>query len=157
MRRVKFVMLKTSFAKVFEYIRKQKNIRLEIKVVTITDSFTIEGIPNIKRVLVIRIADIFIIQFWIKLWFGWQLCFREASDWRNIIVRINALLCEKPDIVFNDGLCVFEIRRLKIWNKIGKRCFKKLESVNKPDFKRKLFHHFLLICIRRLLSSWKTK
>ena len=159
MRRVKFLMLKTSFAKVFKYIHKHENIRFEIKVAIITNSFTVEGIPNIKRVLVIRIADFFIIQL-NKLWFGRELCFREASDWRNIVVRINSLLCEKPDIIFNDGLCVFEIRRLKIWNKIGKRCLKKLERVNKPDFTIN-WNYFTIfssvICIRWLLSSWKTK
>ena len=62
MRRVKFLMLKISFAKVFKYIHKHENIRFEIKVAIITNSFTVEGIRNIKRVLLIRIADFFIIQ-----------------------------------------------------------------------------------------------
>ena len=148
-----------------KYIRKQENIRLEIEVVKISNSFTLKCTPYVECVLIIIVTNIFVIQFWIKLWFWRKLSFREASDWWSIVVRINSFLCEKWKIIFNYCLCVFEIWGLKIWNKIGKRCLKKLKRVNKSNFKIKwdyfsifarfIFVDFYLLGKRNIfLPSW---
>ena len=63
MRWVKIVMFQTSFSKIFKHICEQENIRFEIEVVIIANSFTIEGVLNIESVFVISIRNIFIVQF----------------------------------------------------------------------------------------------
>lgn len=148
-----------------KYIRKQENIRLEIEVVKISNSFTLKCTPYVECELIIIVTNIFVIQFWIKLLFWRKLSFREASDWWSIVVRINSFLCEKWKIIFNYCLCVSEIWGLKIWNKIGKRCLKKLKRVNKSKFKIKwdyfsifarfIFVDFYLLGKRSIfLPSW---
>lgn len=104
--RVKFIMFETSFAKVFKYIGKQKNIRIEIEIVIIANILAIKCIPHFECVLVILFWDIFIIQFWIKLWFGWELCFRESFNWWNIVIGIKSFLCEKWYVICDYRLCV---------------------------------------------------
>ena len=66
MRWVKIVMFQTSFSKILKNICKQENIGFEIKVVIIANSFTIESIPNIECVLIVKIRNILIVQLWKK-------------------------------------------------------------------------------------------
>ena len=83
------IILKADVSEFFKDVSEEKDIRLEIQIVIVSEILEVEFFPDPQCVFVISFADVRIIQNGIKRFSRWQLCLPESLKRIHVVIWIN--------------------------------------------------------------------
>ena len=135
MRWIQLVGCKSHLSKILKNIGKQQDIALQVDVMVVSKGLAVEGPPDIFCVLLVLVANAFLVKLAVELLLWWQLRFLQLCRSINVVVRIDTLSKKKPLLLWTIDELVqkLELILCQSVHETLKRCIHKLQTVDEPQ------------------------